>query len=122
MSTTPKWLSLILVAAIALPAGIGFALAAEQSSAEQIIRALKPPRVTRGLSTSPADTARAADDKRFVDTLRNRTTRSLTTDERNKIASIAKERPSIDLEINFEFNSADIVRNRCRKLRLSVRR
>ena len=64
---------------LALPAGIGFALARQQPSAEQIIKALKPPRVTRGLSTSPADTARAAEETRFIDTLRNRTTRSLTS-------------------------------------------
>jgi outer membrane protein OmpA-like peptidoglycan-associated protein len=43
-----------------------------------------------------------------VDTLRNRRTRSLTSDERDKIASLAKTRPSIDLEINFDFDSAAI--------------
>ncbi len=113
MSTTPNrlkvnFICLVLAAALALPTGIGFALAAEQPSAEQIIRALKPPRVTRGLTTSPADTARANENERFVETLRNRATRSLTTDERSRIASIAKERPSIDLEINFDLNSANI--------------
>ena len=97
-----------LAAGLALPTGIGFAFAAEQPSAEQIIKALKPPRITRGLTTSPADAARAAEETRFVDTLRNRTTRSLSTDERDKIASIAKSNPSIDLEITFEFNSATI--------------
>lgn len=108
MSTIAKWLCLVLAAVVALPTGIGLALAAEQPSTEQIIRALKPPRVTRGLSAAPRDTARAVEDKRFIDTLRNRTTRSLTTDERSRIASIAKDRPSIDLEITFEFNSAII--------------
>jgi outer membrane protein OmpA-like peptidoglycan-associated protein len=94
----------VLAAGLALPMGIGFVLAAEQPSTEQIIRALKP-RATRGLTTSPADASRTAEEKGFVDTLRNRTTRSLTTDERDKIASIAQKKPSIDLEINFEFNS-----------------
>jgi outer membrane protein OmpA-like peptidoglycan-associated protein len=97
----------VLAAGLALPAGIGFALAAEQPSAEQIINALKPARVTRGL-TSPADAARAAEEARFVDSLRNRTTRSLSTDEREKIVAIAKTKPSIDLEITFEYNSATI--------------
>jgi len=106
--STRNWLRLILAAAVALPTGTGFALAAEQPSAEQIIRALKPPRITRGLSATPRDTARAVEDQRFIDTLRNRTTRSLSTEERSRIASIAKDRPSIDLEINFEFNSAII--------------
>ena len=97
-----------LAAGLALPAGIGLTFAAEQPSAEQIIKALKPPRVTRSLSTTPADAARDAEETRFIDTLRNRTTRSLTSDERDKVASIAKSKPSIDLEITFEFNSATI--------------
>lgn len=108
MSTTRNWLCLILAAVVALPTGIGLALAAEQPSTEQIIKALKPPRVTRGLSAAPRDTARAVEDQRFIDSLRNRTTRSLSTDERSRIATLVKDKPSIDLEINFEFNSAVI--------------
>jgi outer membrane protein OmpA-like peptidoglycan-associated protein len=96
-----------LAAGLALSHGIGFALAAEEPSAEQIIKALTP-RLTRGLTTSPADAARAAEEGSFIDTLRNRTTRSLSTAEREKVASIAKSKPSIDLEINFEYNSATI--------------
>ena len=101
-------LCVVLAAGLALPTGIGFARAAEQPSAEQIIQALKPPRPTRGLTTSPADAARVADEGRFIDTVRNRVSRSLSTEEREKIASIAKSKPAIDLEINFEFNSATI--------------
>ena len=96
------------VAILALPMGAGPAPAAEQQSAQDIIEALKAPRVTRGLTTSPATAARAAEDAKFVDTLRNRPTRSLTTEEREKVASIANSKPKIDLEINFEFNSATI--------------
>jgi outer membrane protein OmpA-like peptidoglycan-associated protein len=110
MSARPNRLKVHLAAALA--AGLvllaGLPLAAEEPSADQIIKALKPaPRATRGL-TAPADAARAAEEARFVDTLRNRTTRSLSTDERDKLASIAKKKPSIDLEINFEYNSATI--------------
>ena len=113
MSASPNSLKLnlaciVLAAGLALPAGIGFAFAAEQPSAEQIIKALKPQRITRSLTTTPADAARAAEETRFVDTLRNRPTRSLTTLERDQITAIAKSKPSIDLEITFEFNSATI--------------
>jgi outer membrane protein OmpA-like peptidoglycan-associated protein len=83
--------------------GIGYA--AEQPSPEDIIRALKPAKITRGLTASPGDAARRAEEARFVNTLRNRPTRSLTTTEREQIASIAQKRPSIDLEVNFEYNS-----------------
>lgn len=93
--------------AVGLTLFSGLAFAAEQRSADDIIMALKP-RVTRGLTTSPADAARAADETRFIDALRNRPTRSLSTEERDKIASIASSKPKIDLEINFEFNSAVI--------------
>jgi outer membrane protein OmpA-like peptidoglycan-associated protein len=101
-------LCVLLAAGLALPTGIGSARAAEQASAEQIIQALKPPKLTRGLTMSPADTARSADEGRFIDTVRNKVSRSLSTEERDKIASIAKSKPAIDLEINFEFNSATI--------------
>jgi outer membrane protein OmpA-like peptidoglycan-associated protein len=100
---------LVLTVGLALPTGIGTGFAAEDVSQDQIIRALtSTPRITRGLTTSPTETRRNPEDARFVDTLRNRTTRSLTSDEREKIATIAKQKPSIDLEINFEFNSANI--------------
>ncbi len=97
--------SIIVAAGLALPLGLGASIAAEQSSPEDIIKALKPPRVTRSLSASPADAARKAEETRFVNGLRNRPTRSLTSAERDQIATIAQKRPSIDLEVNFEYNS-----------------
>jgi outer membrane protein OmpA-like peptidoglycan-associated protein len=97
-----------LAAGLAMSAGLSVASAAEQPSAEQIIKALKPAKVTRGLTASPVDAARKAEEARFVDTLRKRVNRSLTTDEREQIVTIAKERPSVDLEINFEYDSAAI--------------
>jgi outer membrane protein OmpA-like peptidoglycan-associated protein len=100
---------LALAAGLALSAGSAPVLAAEQLSPEDIVKALKPAEhVTRSLTTSPADAARKAEETRFVDTLRNRTTRSLTTAEREQITTIAEKKPSIDLEINFEYNSATI--------------
>jgi outer membrane protein OmpA-like peptidoglycan-associated protein len=96
-----------LAVGLALPWGLGVALAAEERSADDIVKALKP-RLTRGLTTSPADAARNAEETKFVNTLRNRPTRSLTVTERDQITSIAKKRPSIDLEVNFDFNSDHI--------------
>ena len=96
---------IIFVAGLLSPAP---SYAAEQRSADDIINALKSPRVTRGLTTSPADAARAADETRFLSAVRNRPTRSLSTEERDKIASIANSKPKIDLEITFEYNSAVI--------------
>ena len=69
---------------------------------------MKPARITRGLTISPADAARNAEEAKFVNSLRNRQTRSLTTAEREQITSIAQKRPSIDLEVNFDYNSDNI--------------
>jgi outer membrane protein OmpA-like peptidoglycan-associated protein len=80
------------------------AAVAEDASSDQIIKALTTSkRVTRHLTD-----AESAQDKTFIDGLRKRATRSLTLDDRSKITAIAEKKPSIDLEINFDFNSADI--------------
>lgn len=112
MSSGPKSLTsclvlMLLAAIVGLPGSFGTAVGEEAASPEKIIEALKPPRVTRGVPT-PAEAARRAEEERLVNTLRNRKTRSLTTDERAQIASIAKTKPSIDIEINFDYNSASI--------------
>jgi outer membrane protein OmpA-like peptidoglycan-associated protein len=98
---------LILAVACACCLNVGDLRAQQAHSPRQIIEALKPPVArTRSLTTAPpVDANRRAEDTNFVNTLRNRPSRSLTTSERTKIATIAKEKPSIDLEINFEYNS-----------------
>ena len=83
----------------------------ENVTEDQIVRALVPEKkpLTRGLSIGPqADPAIAAAEGRFVQTIRGRSTRSLTVTEREEIATIVKDKPKIDLEINFDYNSADI--------------
>ena len=88
-------------------ASCGLAGAAERASESQILNALKPPPLARALTgtPSPKDVKRQT----LVRSLRSVTrTRALTGDERNELASIAKERPSIDLEIYFDFNSAEV--------------
>jgi outer membrane protein OmpA-like peptidoglycan-associated protein len=97
-------------AALSMTAGLAFA--GDTVSADQILNALKPKPVTRGLSTGPqVDTAAQAKEASFVDTLRNRKTRSLSLGEREEIAELAATKPNIDLEIRFDYNSADISRN-----------
>ena len=93
-------------AALSMTAGLAFA--GDTVSADKILGALKPKPVTRGLSAAPVDTAAQAKETSFVDTLRNRKTRSLSLGERQEIAEIAATKPKIDLEIRFDYNSADI--------------
>jgi len=96
-----------LATGIALSLSTGFALAGDASEAD-IIKALTPKRLTRSLSGPPADPAKAAAETKFVNQIKNRTTRSLSVGEREQIAEIAKEKPSIDLEITFDYNSAKL--------------
>ncbi len=82
----------------------------EQQILKSLLPTVKPttPRPpTRSLTATPADTSRTVD-RKFLDTVKNRPTRSLTTDEREQIAEIAKDRPSVDIEINFDYRSAKI--------------
>ena len=99
----------VIAAGLVLPAGIA---AAQNPSSQDILNALKPKApLTRSLSVSPAEQAKKAEQDKFVDTLRNRPTRSLSTDERQQIATVAQTRPRIDLEIKFDFNSANIAQS-----------
>jgi outer membrane protein OmpA-like peptidoglycan-associated protein len=103
-------LSLLTIGA-ALSFGLGKAVAADDVTEDQIVRALAPAKkpLTRGLSAGPqADPAAVAAEGRFVQTIRGRATRSLSNIEREEIATIAKDKPNIDLEITFDYNSADI--------------
>ena len=100
-----------------LPVALGAALAflatagmstAEEPSEQQILDALKPKKITRSMSANPEDSARNEENQRFLEAVRTKRTRSLSLGEREKVASIAAEKPSIDLEIKFDYNSAKI--------------
>ena len=116
MSKISGWKSLfafLSLLTISAALSVGVAKAAEEVTEDQILRALTPVQrpLTRGLSAGPqtqTDPAAAAAEGRFVQTLRNRPTRSLSVTEREEIATIVKDKPKIDLEINFDYNSADI--------------
>ncbi|THD60380.1 MAG: OmpA family protein [Bradyrhizobium sp.] len=100
----------IVTIGVALSVGVGRAVAGDVTE-DQIVKALVPvkPVLTRGLSVGPqADPEAIAAEGRFVNTIRNRTTRSLSNTEREEIATIVKDKPNIDLEITFDYNSADI--------------
>ncbi len=73
------------------------------------LQAKKP--LTRSVAAAPDPRAEA--EKQVVDRLRTRSisvepAQAPTADERAQIAEIARDKPAIDLEIPFEYNSADI--------------
>jgi outer membrane protein OmpA-like peptidoglycan-associated protein len=97
--------AITLTAALSMTAGL--AIAGDNNvSADQILNALQPKPMTRGLSAGPQ--AVKAKEISFVETLRNRKTRSLSLGEREEIAQFASTKPNIDLDIQFDYNSADI--------------
>ena len=102
----------VLTIGAALTFGVSLAVAGDEVTEDQIVRALAPVAkkpLTRGLSAGPqADPAVTAEQGRFVEKIRGRTTRSLSVSEREEIATLAKDKPNIDLEITFEYNSAEI--------------
>jgi outer membrane protein OmpA-like peptidoglycan-associated protein len=98
----------IIGAALSMTAGLAFA-GGDNATEDQILAALQPKPLTRGLSFAPqADPAAKAAEGRLIDSLRNRKTRSLSSAEREEIAEAASTKPGIDLEIQFDYNSAEI--------------
>jgi len=102
----------VAVIGASLSFGIGAALAGDDVSEDQIVRALAPAKkepLTRGLSVGPpAESAANPEEAKFVQSIRGRATRSLSNTEREEIATMAKDKPNIDLEITFDYNSANI--------------
>src|SRR3954454_9255004 len=87
--------------------------AEENVTEDQILRALAPSRkpLTRSSSSAAQSEKNASAtpaEVHFVETIRGRTTRSLSLTEREEIATIARDKPNIDLEITFHYNSAEI--------------
>jgi outer membrane protein OmpA-like peptidoglycan-associated protein len=107
-SGTKAAFSIIALGAVLITTSV-LAFAGENVTPDTILRALKPKAPTRSLTgETSAEAAMAAEQGRFVETLRNRKTRSLSSGEREEIATIAADKPNIDLEITFSYNSADI--------------
>jgi outer membrane protein OmpA-like peptidoglycan-associated protein len=104
------WRLVILVAgALVTSATISLSPAHSQSqpTESQILQALRPD-AARGFNRASGtrEDAATAGQRQFINGLRTRSARSLTLDERETASDITREKPSIDLEINFDFDSA----------------
>jgi outer membrane protein OmpA-like peptidoglycan-associated protein len=100
--------AIALSAALSMTAGLAIADGKNVSS-DQILNALQPKQLTRGMSAGPqADPTVKAKEISFIRTLRNRKTRSLSLGEREEILAITSDKPKIDLDIQFDYNSDKI--------------
>jgi outer membrane protein OmpA-like peptidoglycan-associated protein len=96
-------------AALSMTAGVAFA--GDTVSTSAIINGLKPAEnvmTTRGLSIDPVKLEKKNRETIFINSVRNRPTRSLSSDEREQLQSLTVDKPTINLEINFDYNSASI--------------
>jgi outer membrane protein OmpA-like peptidoglycan-associated protein len=103
-------------AAVSILALAGLLFATDGASAQdpnlleqQILKALavkKPAIITRGLTTTVRETPEA--ETRLLNSVKNKTSRSITLNEREQLADLAKAKPSIDVEVNFDYGSANI--------------
>jgi outer membrane protein OmpA-like peptidoglycan-associated protein len=82
-------------------------LSQSQPTESQILEALRPD-AARGFNRAVGtrEDAATAGQRQFINGLRTRSARSLTLEEKETASDIAREKPSIDLEINFDFDSA----------------
>jgi hypothetical protein len=112
MRPTPKSVTRpALIAACMLVIACGLATA-QQSLESQIFQALSPtgptPGLTRSITNPPPQ---AVEERRFIEQLRTRAIsvepgQPVSAGERAQIVAITKDKPKIDLEIYFDFNSA----------------
>jgi outer membrane protein OmpA-like peptidoglycan-associated protein len=100
--------AIALSAALSMTAGLAIADSKNVSS-DQILNALQPKQLTRGMSAGPqADPTVKAKEISFIKTLRNRKTLSMSLGEREEILAITSDKPKIDLDIQFDYNSDKI--------------
>jgi outer membrane protein OmpA-like peptidoglycan-associated protein len=108
MSRNPAkhaFIAILSLFAVSVALSIGTAKA-EDVTEDQILKALAPEKkpLTRSLSMGPpvqANPAAAEAEGKLLQSLRNRSTRSLSMGEREQIATMVKDKP----KINFDYNS-----------------
>lgn len=87
---------------VAQPAG------AEEMTEAKILKALTPVK-TRSLSLgAPTQPEVAGPDQAFIDSLRNKETRSLSLGEREKLGEVAENKLQVDLVMEFDLNSDEL--------------
>jgi outer membrane protein OmpA-like peptidoglycan-associated protein len=96
----------MLACAVLAPVG---ASAQQPITADQILNALTPRApISRSLSPQRPDSTPNPEQTAFIDSLRNKPAKAIGTDERQKLVGVAADKPSIDLTINFDYNSDKI--------------
>jgi outer membrane protein OmpA-like peptidoglycan-associated protein len=112
LKTSAKRYLTALVSVVAIGAAFSFGTTQARAgdvTEDQIVNALTPSKkpLTRGLSADQSAPALNPAQEKFITGIKGRT-RGLNLNEREELATIAKDKPNIDLEITFDYNSSDI--------------
>jgi outer membrane protein OmpA-like peptidoglycan-associated protein len=101
-----------MIAAFAISGIISVACPLQPSAAGELTRESLIDSLTavKTRSFDPGRAAREAKFRSFVNTLKAKKTRQITVQERTEVAKFVKENelPAVDLEVYFEYNSAEI--------------
>ncbi len=101
----------LAAASAALTVMLAGGVYAQSLSEKQLIEALGA-KATRSVApvapaaVKPADARKAARAEELLNALRTKGTRAFSIKERAEIAQVSMSQPSIDMEVNFDFNSA----------------
>ena len=101
-----KGIPIALACALTLLSGGNAVRAEDQPTEAQILDALKARGPARAAHEPAGDRERGSDERQFIQALLKKKPRTITIDDRRRVAKIAGQKPSIDLEVTFEFNSA----------------
>jgi outer membrane protein OmpA-like peptidoglycan-associated protein len=83
-------------------------LAEDQPTEAQILDAPKAHGPARDAHDSAGDREPGSDERQFLEALRKKNLRTITIDDRRRVAEIVSRSPSIDLDVTFANNSAII--------------
>ena len=121
-SQAARHLAGLAAAAFVLGAAALMAPAFAEDSSGEIVDALKPKVKFRAFD--PAQEERESRQNDLVKRLQKEKTRQITVEERNEIATVVEENdlPAIDLEVFFNFDSAEIIPEALPILKSSARR
>jgi outer membrane protein OmpA-like peptidoglycan-associated protein len=97
----------LFISAVIIMTGPRQASTSEVPSEAQILEALKS-RTTRAPEPPEHRLEPDREELRFIEALRVRSARSLTVSERTRLGQIARDKPSIDIEIQFAYNSDEV--------------
>src|SRR5215218_9799847 len=100
-----SWISRRSFAALFLAGGtwtLARPALAQNPTEQEMLELLKG---RRGRGTTPAPAPADDEERRLLGALRGRPARAVTPKERTNLAELAREKPSINIEINFDLNS-----------------